>query len=94
MQVVVRNGALLEATPPDYRELDYIPSELRYALPRTLTPEPSMPASSLSSTLSAPLSSVPSGPFSSFSQEQFRQVSLRANVSVPHGRALAAYLDA
>ena len=70
----MRDGALLEATPPDYRELDYLPSELRYALPRTLSSEPSMPASPLSSNLSGYLNKTASGPFASFSQDQFRQV--------------------
>ena len=74
VQVVVRNGTLLEATPPDYRELDYMPSELRYVLPRALSSVSSQTNSTLNRSLSNTLNKSGSGPFSSFSQEQFRQV--------------------
>ncbi len=74
MQVVIRSGVLLEATPPDYTELDLVPSELRYTLSKTSSSEATMLARPLSNTLSSPLNKTASGPLSSFSQEHFRQV--------------------
>ena len=73
-QVVVRDGVLLDAQPPDYNELDYVPSEFRYVVQKPLTPRA---AASLSrnNSLSDPLNKAASGPFTSFSQAHFREVS-------------------
>jgi len=78
LQVVVRNGEMLEAVPPDYRELDYVPPEFRYVLPRAPTAKtlslPRQDSGALCGTLSDPLNKTASGPFSSFSQEAFKKV--------------------
>lgn len=76
IQVVVRNGVLLEASPPDYRELDYVPSEFRYMQPRTLSPAPSASPVSQNAVPNEQSKGTGSGAFPSLSYENFRQVLL------------------
>lgn len=58
------------------RELDYVPSEFRYVLPQPLTPQSSTSLSRHNSMVTNPLNKTLSGPFTSFSQENFKKVTL------------------
>jgi hypothetical protein len=82
---------MLEAVPPDYRELDYVPSEFRYVLARTSTAKTLPPPRQDSGVLTDPLNKTASGPFSSFSQETFKKVRFISILSDRHFPLIVVY---